>query len=185
MPEGHVHAPVGYWGAQLFCEDLRTDSNKIRGSFSTGVIGARSSAVMLESFRAVIETTARWCFANKTRTPPVYDQPLANYVFNGLDSHDIVLFQSFLRSQLGSLEESVDITQRYGLVHFAGGVVNSSPKLAAMDRYLIALGETTIGQQSHVTDGSPPHSAEPQDPALASGSIRSATGDCYESRQDQ
>jgi len=142
VEEGHLQSPLGYWGAHMFSDDDHFDVVNARGSFSTGVIGARSAAIVLEEFRLVTEISERWCLLKGTRQPPVYDQPTANYVFNILAKHESKLLKAFVRSQLGRLDEAPDVDQRLGLVHFAGGVGNSFPKLLAMRQYVQILEAT-------------------------------------------
>jgi|GEM_PF-343111 len=154
LAEGDLLAEAGYWGAPFFREDARSAGARLRGSFSTGVLGAPSAFMLRAGFRAIIETTEAFCRCHGTRVLPAYDQPGANYVLNKSGDIEIGSLRKYLRNHLGRLDTVPALDDRRGLVHFPGGVGYTTPKLACMQRYMAAL---TGPAAAAAGGGSPPY----------------------------
>ncbi|WP_041796118.1 hypothetical protein [Pararhodospirillum photometricum] len=125
-----------WWGGKaLFEKDSSSGLTINDFGMNSGSICAKNLFVLRESF----ELIPRLQRAHDTQAsePLTFDQPFFNYVVYKLGLQDPSVFLKHIR--LNGHEQPPSPNDRRGLVHFMGGVGNSSPKLNRMRDYVTLL----------------------------------------------
>ena len=138
VPEGLLLDELDFYGRTLFQLDAGVGSDTDLG-FSTGILAFRNTRHVQGLFRLILESTWEYARSAMTRDAfSAFDQPIANYVVRknfptprSLEAWAVV--------SLYVKEPSYAPESRLGLIHFAGGVGNATPKIERMRQYLQRL----------------------------------------------
>jgi hypothetical protein len=138
VPEGMLLTEADFYGRTLFQQDPGVGAETDPG-FSTGILGFRNVACVETMFRLILNSAYEYArIAMRRDSFPAFDQPFANYVL----CKGTLPLVSLERWAFGSsyvVEPRTDRQSRRGLIQFAGGVGNASPKVERMQRYLATL----------------------------------------------
>ena len=145
LSEGPVFHDADFYGKTLFEQDpcvARADELGI----STGILGFRNVGCVAVPFKAILDGSYGFARGAMQRDYfPAFDQPFANYVFRKWFSA-IRPLEGRAVVNLYIDDPSVRPEDRLGLIHFAGGVGNASPKIERMRVYLEMI---TQGEAAH------------------------------------
>jgi hypothetical protein len=117
---------------------------------SSGVFAFRNVLEQRSLFKAIVETAYKYrMFEGAGSIKACYDQPFFNYVLYKLKAGSGVLLKDIVKVH-SNARDFLDFPVRRGMVHFAGGVGNSRPKLDHMRSYFDLLGSdvpATVSQK--------------------------------------
>ena len=135
LPIGH---PDDFYGVSLLQADGVAFDPGAPG-FSSGTLVFRDVESQRALFAAIVDTAYRVAaFADRRDAFEYFDQPIFNYVAYKAGAVDGTLLEQFVRIHINSQSALTEPVGK-GLVHFAGGVGNSLPKLTHMTRYMELL----------------------------------------------
>jgi hypothetical protein len=141
LSEGPLFHDADFFGKTLFDRDSGVANADALG-ISTGILGFRNVDCVKSQFQAVLGSAYAFAREQARRDYfPAFDQPFANYIFR----------KGF--SAIGELEHRAAVNlyihepshrpeDRLGLIHFAGGVGNATPKVERMRGYYETITRT-------------------------------------------
>ena len=137
-PEFPLAQPGDYYGQSLLTADgIQFDPNQ-RG-YSSGVLAFKNTPEQRLLFRTIADATYRVAtLADRRDVFEYFEQPFLNYVTFQSKSIGGGLLSKFVRIYLNH-QPTLNEPLRIGLVHFAGGVGNTVPKLTHMTNYVALL----------------------------------------------
>ncbi len=135
LPIGH---PDDFYGVSLLQADGVAFDPAAPG-FSSGTLAFRDAESQRALFAAIVATAYRVAaFADRRDVFEYCDQPIFNYVAYKAGAVEGRLLERFVRICINGQSALTEPVGK-GLVHFAGGGGNASPKLTHMTRYLELL----------------------------------------------
>lgn len=137
-PEFQLGHPNDYYGVSLLNADGAAFDPNANG-YSSGTLVFRDAESQRALFATIVATAYRIAaLADRRDVFEYFDQPIFNYVAHKAAAIDGTLLEQFVRIYINNQPPLTEPVGK-GLVHFAGGVGNSLPKLTHMTRYLELL----------------------------------------------
>jgi hypothetical protein len=136
--EGLLLIDEDFYGKTLFERDPGVGSAEDKG-LSTGILGFRNAACVKAAFGSILGSA--YAFAREASTRDyfgAFDQPFANYVLRK-GPYQVKSLENRAIVSLYIFDPSEAPADRRGLIHFAGGVGNATPKVERMRSYLAAI----------------------------------------------